>query len=131
MFLTDDLAVEEWTLCFKDPDKHHWVQRFLMKGFRHCYAFKLSPGGQFYVIIDPARSHTHVHLAPANDEIFTQLTKNVKFVTIINTIDLNTDRSTFCRFNCVEVIKSLIGLKSFWTFTPYQLHKRVSKWVVK
>lgn len=32
-------------------------------------------------------------------------------------------RGGICHFNCVEVTKALLGIKSFFTFTPYQLYK--------
>jgi hypothetical protein len=35
-------------------------------------------------------------------------------------------RHTLCVFNCVEVVKSLIGVRAFWCWTPYQLYKRLS-----
>jgi len=121
-----DNILEEWTVCFRDPVKYHWYQKYMKKGFQHCYAFKLSPGGQFYIVVDPARSHTHIDLLPVTDENYQLLTKGYKFVTILREIDLNFDRGGICRFNCVEVVKSLIGLKSFMTFTPYQLYKRLA-----
>lgn len=116
---------EEWVVCFSKAGRKHWVQKFLHKDFQHCYAFKLSPGGKFFIVIDPIRSYTIVDLLPATNETFQDLTEDVTFLTVIATIDLMTDRGHFCRFNCVEMIKALIGLKSFWTFTPRQLYRRL------
>jgi len=116
---------EIWTVCFSKAANKHWVQRFLHKDFQHCYAFKKSPGGQFFLIVDPIRSYTVVDMVPANEEEFKLLTENVTFLTVVATIDLTKDRGHFCRFNCVEMIKALIGLKSFWTFTPKQLYRKL------
>jgi len=121
------VEIEEWYICFKDVPTKHWVQRFLKKGFYHCYAFKLSPGGQFLMVAEPMRSHLHIDLVPANDENLNILLDCNKYVKVIVKIDTAKDRGHFCRFNCVEVVKSLIGLKSFWTFTPYQLYKELLK----
>ncbi len=41
-------------------------------------------------------------------------------------INPNNYRYTLCVFNCVEVVKSLLGIKAFWCWTPYQLYKRLS-----
>lgn len=119
------LRTEQWTVCFSKAIRKHWVQRFLHKDFQHCYAFKISPGGKFFIIVDPIRSYTVVDLVPATEEEFKALTENVTFLNIVATIDLNNDRGHFCRINCVEVVKSFLGLKSFWTFTPFQLYRKL------
>ncbi len=121
----DDDVIEEWHVCFKDVPNKHWIQRFIKKGFRHCYAFKESPGGQFLIVAEPMRSHLDIDIIPNNKENFEKLTSCNKFVKVIVKYDLAKDRGHFCRFNCVEVVKSLIGVGSFWTFTPYQLYKRL------
>lgn len=127
----DSSIIEEWYVCFDGTERKHWIQRCLKQGFYHCYAFKKSPGGQFYILIDPTRSFTRVDMAPVSEEAFQELTNCNIFVKVVVKIDATQDRGHFCRFNCVEVIKSLIGLKSFWTWTPHQLYKRLLKWEVK
>lgn len=121
----DNDVIEEWYVCFKDVPNKHWIQRFIKNGFGHCYAFKESPGGQFLIIAEPMRSHLDIDIIPNNKANFEQLTKCNKLVKVIIKYDLTKDRGHFCRFNCVEVVKSLIGVNSFWTFTPYQLYKRL------
>ena len=119
--------VEEWYVCFKDVPNKHWIQRFIKKGFRHCYAFKESPGGQFLIVAEPMRSHLDIDIIPNSKESVEQLTNCNKFVRVIVRYDTTKDRGHLCRFNCVEVVKSLIGVSTFWTFTPYQLYKRLTK----
>ena len=118
-------VIEEWTVCFGGECEKHWVQKMLKLGFFHCHAFKLSPGGQFYVAVNPTRSHTDINLLPVSEENFNELTKGGLFVKVICKIDVMNDRGHLCRFNCVEVIKSLLGVSSFWTWTPYQLYKEL------
>lgn len=120
-------VVEEWFVCFKDVGRKHWVQKFLKTGYQHCYAFKTSPGGQFLVIAEPMRSHLDIDIVQLNDDNLNKLLDCTEYVQVVVSYDLTKDRGHFCRFNCVEVVKSLIGLKSFWTFTPYQLYKRLIK----
>ena len=122
----DDI-IEEWYVCFKDVPNKHWIHIFLETGFGHCYAFKESPGGQFLIIAEPMRSHLDIDIIPNNKLNIEQLTNCNKFVKVIVKYDLTKDRGHLCRFNCVEVVKSLIGVYSFWTFTPYQLYKRLTK----
>lgn len=123
--------IEEWYICFKDAETKHWIQRLLQKGFEHCYAFKTSPGGQFYIVLDSSFSHLGVDLLAVNEENFNTLTNNSKFVKIIVTYDVTRTRGGICHFNCVEVVKALIGVKGFFIFTPYQLYKRVIKWAIQ
>lgn len=120
-----DSVIEEWYICFGGDCQKHWVQKLLRIGYFHCYAFKRSPGGQFYIKVDPTKSHTDIDLLPVNEDNFNKLTNCHKFVKVIVSIDTKKDRGHFCRFNCVEQIKSLIGLSEFWTWTPYQLYKRL------
>lgn len=125
--MSSDKVIEEWYVCFKDVPRKHWVQRVLKQNFQHCYAFKESPGGQFYIIAEPMRSHLDVDIIPITSDNYTKLTDCYKFVKVIVEYDLSKDRGGICRYNCVEVVKSLIGVKSFWTVTPYQLYKRLLK----
>lgn len=118
--------IEEWYICFGGECEKHWVQKILKPGFFHCWAFKLSPGGQFYITVNATRSHTDIDLLPVTSENFAELTKGYKFVKVIVNIDVQKDRGHLCRFNCVEQVKSLIGLSEFWTWTPYQLYKRLT-----
>ncbi len=122
-----DSTIEEWYVCFDGVDNKHWIQRYLKKGFYHCYAFKESPGGKFYIVVNATRSHTDVDLLLINDDNFNKLTNVNKFVRVIVSIDTKKDRGHLCRFNCVEQVKSLLGISEFWTWTPYQLYKRLIK----
>lgn len=123
---SDDI-IEEWYVCFKDTPTKHWIQHILKIGFHHCYAFKESPGGEFLILVDPMRSHVDVDMVRNNTENLTKMTNCNKVVRVIVKYNLKKDRGHFCRFNCVEVVKSLIGMNSFWTLTPYQLYKRLTK----
>lgn len=121
--MCSDKIIEEWIICFGGKCAKHWIQKLLKPGFYHCYAFKLSPGGQFYIVAECTRSHTSIDLLPANQDNFDILTNGVKFVRVITEIDAKKDRGHLCRFNCVEQVKSLLGISSFWTWTPFQLYK--------
>ena len=126
----DDELIEEWYVCFSNAKYNHWIQRILKTGYEHCYAFKVSPGGQFYITLNPTYSHLDVDLLPVTDENFNILTNGVKFVKVIVKYNPTQKRGGICHFNCVEVVKSLIGVKGFFIFTPYQLYKRVTKWAM-
>lgn len=125
--MSSDDVIEEWFICFCDVKRKHWIQRVLKPGFHHVKAFKHSPGGQFMVLVDSMRSHLDIDIVPLNEENIAKYTEGCKVVTVVVKYDLLFDRGHFCRFNCVEVVKSLLGIRSFWTFTPYQLYKRLTR----
>ena len=115
----------EYFVVFKKTELKHWIFRFLDSEIQHVYAMRKSEGEQFWIIIDPLRSHTQVKMVLVDDyphpRCYTG--EDAVIVPVKSTIDAKTNRWTLCMFNCVEVVKSLIGIRSFWTFTPYQLFK--------
>lgn len=114
---------QQFVVCFRNATRKHWVQRFLKDGFQHCFAIKTSPGGKFLIIVDPIISYTSIDLLPNTPENVERLTESSTCVNVFATIDLKKNRGHICRINCVEIVKSLLGIKSFWTWTPYQLYK--------
>jgi hypothetical protein len=115
---------EEYFIVFQEAESKHWVQRFLKQGFSHCWAYKRSPGGQFWIVIDPMQSHLHIDLIDIDTKLH-ELHKDATILRISNRIDVSRERGHLCRFTCVEVVKCLLGIKSPLAFTPYQLYKRL------
>lgn len=124
--MSSDKVIEEWFVCFEDAEPKHWLQRFMKPGFKHVMAFKYSPGGKFLIVVEPLFSHTSIDLIEATPENVAIMKLGCKVVTVITEHELSFDRGGICRFNCVEVVKSLLGIKSFFTFTPYQLYRRLT-----
>ena len=96
----------------------------LRPGFRHCYAMKLTEGENFWHIVNPRTSHIdvtqelvylypHPRVYAAPDAILLNVTAR---------IDTDRVRGKICLFNCVEVVKGLLGIDSPLTLTPYQLY---------
>lgn len=119
---------EVYYLIFSNSNWPKWYMRFFKKGFSHVYAIKDSPGNAFWIIVNPMLSHTHVTIFPktksGNVNVF--LLPGHTLLKVTAKIK-QTPRFTACVFNCVEVIKSLIGMRSFFTFTPWQLYKKLVK----
>ena len=116
----------EGVVVFQDSDNPHWLIKYLKPGFRHCYvAIKQD---DLWVKIDPVNSCTIV-------EIYENMTikaeKDVKIVHFKVETSEKVYRGGFCWFNCVEVVKAHIGIKSFWTWTPWQLYKLLEKKMTK
>jgi hypothetical protein len=76
--------------------------------------------GDYYVAINGLHSHNDLAIVENIEEIAGKEAEIVYFSTEINE---NLYRGTLCWFNCVEVVKAHVGIKSFWCWTPYQLYK--------
>lgn len=98
----------------------------LKKGFSHCYVVK--DCGDTWVKCQPYMGFTDVTLWPK------YICPNIEDLTgfdgetvVPYDLQVNYDkiRGNICFFNCVEVVKSFLGIKSFFTFTPYQLYRLI------
>ena len=69
-------------------------------------------------------THTHVDIYPVDDypNIRMMTDDGDKIVKVRANIKED-ERWTLCIINCVEVVKSLLGIRSFKTVTPRQLYK--------
>jgi hypothetical protein len=116
--------IQEYYIIFTSSKHDNWMIRMLTAPFQHVYAIKKSPGKQFWIIVNPLVTHTDIDIKPvkeySNIRMLTQ--KGDKIIKVKANIK-NKERWTFCVINCVEVVKSLLGIRSFWTFTPRQLYK--------
>lgn len=108
-------------VVFQCSEKQHWLIKRLERGFRHCFiAFE---DDDHWIVIDPLHTHTQVFIC---DDI-EQYAGNGATLLPIQTNIKQAFRGGLCWFNCVEAVKSHIGLKSFFTFTPFQLYGRLIK----
>jgi hypothetical protein len=91
------------------------------------FAVKESPGGEFWMVVDGKNSCTEVTLLSKIDYPHVRLIEPDSIVLSVNAV-INPEqyRHTLCIFNCVELVKSLLGIRDFWCWTPYQLYKRLS-----
>jgi len=97
--------------------------RLLKSPFQHVYAIKQSPGGAFWIVIDPKASHTDVNILPVDQYPHIRLlVKDDDVVVTVKAEIKEKDRHTLCIINCVEIVKSLLGIRNFWMWTPRQLY---------
>lgn len=131
MFLDKTTAtIEDYFIIFTNTRHKHWLLKRLRNKFQHVFAVKKSAGGEFWIVINPIISHTHVSIVPISHypTIGALLFDPANSVVIPVTAKItDNERYTLCVFNCVEVIKSLLGIRAFWTWTPYQLYRYLKK----
>jgi hypothetical protein len=105
------------------------------KQISHCYVMIKSKGGHFWHIINPAVTHLDIKTEFVEDYLHPRQYAGVNAVIVPVRAYINQKpRWGLCFFTCTEVIKGILGIKSFWTFTPWQLYKyliRESEGMVK
>lgn len=108
-----------YTICFCDSVEH-FFKPVLETGFAHCFAIKHTD--DYYVVINCDPSHVEVDVLPATDEVFNDLVEDMVYLTL--TIEVGSNSIAGLRWlSCVESVKSLLGIRSFFMFTPYQLYR--------
>lgn len=119
--------IASYYVIFKKTTLKHWVFKWLNPEFQHCYAVKESAGGHFWIIVDAKNSCTDVRIESKLDYPHIRcLEPDSVILSIKAIIDPENYRHTLCVFNCVEVCKSVLGIRSFWCWTPYQLYKELT-----
>lgn len=108
-----------------------WWLKFLKKGFRHCYIiFQLGNNPQLLIELNPMSNQFYVfkHISHLGCDYIFHLKQqdNIKIIPIdIKQAELKT--APIGIFSCVEFVKRVLGIHSFWLFTPYQLYKFLTK----
>lgn len=115
----------EGYVVFTTTDLKYWIFKYLDPYFQHCYFMKKSKGEQFWLIINPRVSHISTNMLPIDmyPDPRSYAGEDAVIIPIKTTIKLGEVKPMFCVFNCVEVVKGLLGIKKFWIHTPRQLYK--------
>lgn len=113
---------EEWYLVFTEAKYEHWIWRIVDKKMGHVYAIKdLNP--HQWLVIQPRVNIVEVKIMlKCQYPVVKALTDPNDKVVKVESKPQQGARGTLNWFTCVEQVKALIGLKSFWTFTPKQLY---------
>ena len=118
--------IEQWHIVFTKTTLKHWIFKWLDPCFQHCYAVKESPGGEFWIIVDSKNCYTDVRIESKIDYPHIRcLAPDSVILTIQAIIDPNQYRYTLGISDCVDSCKSVLGIRAFWCWTPYQLYKRL------
>ena len=123
-------TIVNYYIIFTESSQNHWLLKRLKREFQHVLAIKKSVGGHYWIVINPLFPYTLVDIIPVLDypDIRTLLNGH-KYKTVMTVkAEVNIkERYTLCIINCVEIIKSLLGIRAFWVWTPYQLYKYLKK----
>jgi hypothetical protein len=119
---------KEYYIVFTKSTHNSWMVKMLKPPFQHVYLIQKSQGGAFWIIVDPKASHTEMNLLPVSEYPHVRLLCESNDVILpVKTIIKPDDRWTFCIINCVEIVKSFLGIRAFWVWTPKQLYNYILK----
>jgi hypothetical protein len=114
-------------VVFTKAAYEHWFFRFLDPDFQHCYIIGESYGGQYWKVINNHRSHLQVDMEPKSlyPTVRDYCGDGAKIITIRSAVDLHKPLQFLNIFTCVDVVKGVLGINSFFLWTPKQLFRRL------
>lgn len=118
---TIDRHPVDWWLVYQNSESPRPWMRVLKRGFEHVIALRRD--GRVWVLVSPGFSFVDVQLIRDDMtpwQMFPQ-------ATVQHVVAMRTERLAFefhiGPLTCVDVAKSLLGIRSWWVRTPWQLFK--------
>jgi len=113
----------EWYVVFTATKLQHWIYRLVDRDIGHVYAVQSLNDYQWLVVNTRLNiTEMKIMLKCQYPSIY-DLTSPDDKVIKVQVKPVMCYRGTLNWFNCVEQIKAILGIKSFWTWTPKQLYK--------
>lgn len=117
---------EDYYIIFCKSKYKAWFMRWFNPDISHVYAMKKSPGGQFWQVIDSYMNYLDISLILIDDYPHPRVYAGDDAVILPVRVKIgNKPIWSLGIFSCVDVMKGLLGIRSFLTWTPYQLYKRL------
>lgn len=114
----------DWWLVYSDmDDRSHWLARFLRPGFQHVLALRRD--GRVWIAIHPHFSFVDVQIIREDLtpwQMYPQAT-TIQHVTAMRVNAYSLGELHIGPLTCVEVMKSLLGIRAWRVRTPWQLHQ--------
>ena len=122
--MQDGLHSTKGYVVFCEGRRFWWLP--LKKGFSHVYYVK--DCGHSWVKVQPYLGFSDVTIW--SKSICPHVTDLLAEPSLVLPYETNPDydkiRGHICWFNCVEVVKSFLGIRKPFIFTPYQLYRYLS-----
>ena len=121
----------EWLVFFYTPFNPPWYTKWRKKGFTHVGAMNFYPEFDCWMLLEWLYGRLHVELidGPEAQKILSYVKRLNGKVLKGREMDTPNFRGEWWvkEHSCVSYIQRLIGLRSFWMFTPYQLFCALKK----
>ena len=120
--LQDKTGKTYWYVIFTQAKFDHWIWRIMSKDVGHVYAVQDINEYQ-WLVVQPRVNVTEIKILNKYDyPVIGMIAGNDdKILRVEVNLRVNL-RGGLNWFNCVEQVKALLGIKSFFTFTPLQLY---------
>lgn len=119
-----DSSPAEWYLLYSDK-VDYWFQRPLQDGFTHVDAARFTPSG--WVVVAPHFGYTDVQIIDTDMPPWSWHNGVVQRVQARRRDDWQRSWGCLGPVTCVEIIKSVLGVRKPFILTPYQLFKYCKK----
>ena len=115
------MSDSEYYVVFTDSPRP--CLKWARPGFRHCYVAR-NDFGMVWTLIQDTMSHLDVRtkLVSEYPTVRDLAGKDAHIVPVVYDIEKR-HRGHFCLFNCVEVVKAVLGIREPFILTPYQLYR--------
>lgn len=102
-----------------------WWQRLMKPGFRHCGVL-IEVGGN-WIVLEPLAACLEVRVLPgASPSSLIRMLRRRHLVAIETAVVPIVGSVLFPGpFTCVEAVKRVLGIRTFWVQTPWQLYKKI------
>lgn len=116
-------------VIFAEASKDYWWTPFVKRGFGHVFVVESVCADHFWLITDPVQSHTDSFTWPKSMEPTVEgLVGDVTRIVEVNPIiDINVSCFTLSLNTCVDTVKRILGIKSAFIITPYQLYNNLTR----
>lgn len=118
---TIDAFPAEWWLVYGPTERPHWWNRWLAPRFQHVHALRRD--GRVWVLYQPYGEFLDVTLM-RSDATPWQMFPGCIYQRVVALRRHGSPRSSFFvgPITCTEHVKALLGIRSFFVRTPYQLY---------
>jgi hypothetical protein len=112
-----------WHVVFTPARLQHWIFKVLHRDYGHVYAIK-SLNDYQWLVVQPRLNMTdiRVKLKTTYPHVRMLTGPDARIITVDVVNGHDGVRGGPCWYNCVEQVKALLGIRSFWTLTPKQLY---------
>ena len=113
----------DWYIVFEEVDSASWWNIFLKSGYSHVYAIRWD--GFNWIKVEPRLGYVDVNILLEPDALEIVHSKSVVILHTVVWRDCTRIRVPwgFGAINCVETMKSLLGIRAPFLWTPWQLSK--------
>lgn len=113
--------VDWWLVYTSMDDQSHWYARLFRPGFQHVMALRRD--GRVWVAVCPYFHFVDIKLV-REDATPWQLFPNatIQHVTVMREKTQALNRFHLGPITCVDLMKSLLWIRSWWVRTPWQLY---------